>query len=139
MTRVELNLSYIFSTEFAVRDYECDIQGILNNSVYQNYMEHTRHEYLKSLGHDFAELHTRGIDPVVYRVEIDFVTPLKSGDTCVCKLALEKEGNLKAVFRQDIFRVSDDRLCASGKIIAVVLQNNRPVRPDFLLFPPENK
>ena len=27
MARKELNLAYIFSAEFAVRDYECDIQG----------------------------------------------------------------------------------------------------------------
>ena len=100
-------------------------------------MEHTRHEYLKNLGHNFAELHTQGIDPVVYRIEIDFVTPLKSGDTGVCKLAMEKEGNLKVVFREDIFRASDNKLCASGTVIAVVLQNNRPVKPDFLFENPK--
>jgi acyl-CoA thioester hydrolase len=75
----------------------------------------------------------------VYRVEIDYKSPLKSGDSCICKLAMEKDGNLKAVFRQDIFRTSDNKLCVSGKITAVVLQNNRPVKPDFLLFPDELK
>ena len=30
-----------FEIEMQVRDYECDIQGIVNNAVYQNYLEHT--------------------------------------------------------------------------------------------------
>jgi len=124
---------YIFETEFKVRDYECDIQGILNNSVYQNYLEHTRHEFLKHLGHDFAKLHTQGIDPVVYRIEIDFKYPLKSGDSAVCKLKVEKEGNLKLNFIQDIFRSSDNKLIVKGKVIAVVLKNGRPSSPDFLM------
>lgn len=125
--------SYIFETEFKVRDYECDIQGIVNNSVYQNYMEHTRHEFLTSKGLDFAALHTEGIDPVVFRIEIDYKSPLKSGDEFVCKLNIEKEGNLKMVFFQDIFRKIDNKLMAKGKVIAVVVKNGRPAKPDFFL------
>ena len=50
-----------FSMEFDVRDYECDMQGVVNNSVYQNYLEHTRHKYLQEIGLDFAMLTEKGI------------------------------------------------------------------------------
>ena len=40
---------YVFETEMEVRDYECDIQGIVNNANYLHYTEHTRHLYLQSL------------------------------------------------------------------------------------------
>lgn len=124
---------YIFEERFKVRDYECDIQGIVNNSVYQNYMEHTRHEFLNSIGLNFNELHNQGVDPVVYRVEIDYKLPLKSGDKFVCKLNIEKEGNLKMIFYQDIYRESDNKLMTKGKVIAVVIKNGRPSSPDFFL------
>ena len=32
---------YIFETKMEVRDYECDIEGIVNNANYLHYMEHT--------------------------------------------------------------------------------------------------
>ena len=52
---------YAARLEFQVRDYECDMQGVVNNSVYQNYLEHARHEFLKMLGIDFAEMTRRGV------------------------------------------------------------------------------
>ena len=42
-------MEYVFETEMLVRDYECDLQGIVNNSVYQNYLEHARHEFLVAI------------------------------------------------------------------------------------------
>ena len=72
-------MDYVFELAFKVRDYECDIQGIVNNAVYQNYLEHTRHEFLEFVGLNFARMHDDGIDAVVIRVEIDYKAPLKSG------------------------------------------------------------
>jgi len=50
--------------EFEVRDYECDVQGIVNNTVYLHYMEHSRHSYFKSIGVNYAELAQQGMDIV---------------------------------------------------------------------------
>jgi len=47
-------IDYQFKQNFQVRDYECDLQGIVNNAVYLHYLEHTRHEFLKQSGIDFG-------------------------------------------------------------------------------------
>lgn len=115
---------YIYELKMKVRDYECDLQGIVNNANYQHYIEHTRHEFLTSTGISFAKLHAEGIDPVVARLSMAFKTPLKSGDEFISKLYLKKEG-IKYVFYQDIFRLSDNKPVIKATVETVSLINGR--------------
>lgn len=115
---------YVYQLEMKVRDYECDLQGIVNNANYQHYLEHTRHEFLLNTGVSFARLHEEGVDPVVARISLAFKTPLRSGDTFVSKLYLRKEG-IKYVFYQDIFRQSDGKVCLKGVVETVCVVNGR--------------
>ncbi|MDY5767805.1 MAG: acyl-CoA thioesterase [Alloprevotella sp.] len=116
--------NYIYALEMEVRDYECDLQGIVNNANYQHYTEHTRHEFLRSHGVSFAELHARGIDAVVARMQLQFKTPLRSTDRFVSRLALRKEG-IKYVFQQDIFRLPDERPVLKSTVEAVCLVDGK--------------
>ncbi|MDR0962777.1 MAG: acyl-CoA thioesterase [Mediterranea sp.] len=117
-------MDYIFELTLKVRDYECDLQGIVNNANYQHYLEHTRHEFLASIGVSFAELHKQGVDPVVARINMAFKTPLKSGDEFVSKLYLKKEG-IKYVFYQDIFRRHDHKMVVKASVETVCVVNGR--------------
>ncbi len=123
---------YIYELDFKVRDYECDLQGIVNNSVYQNYLEHTRHEFLLDRNVSFSDLHLQGIDAVVARIEIAFKTPLRSRDEFVCKLNVKKDG-IKYVFNQAIYRKPDNKLCVSAKVTTVVLVDGK-LTADFPPF-----
>ena len=116
--------NYIHELTMKVRDYECDLQGIVNNANYQHYLEHARHEFLLSTGTSFAALHEQGIDAVVARISMAFKTPLKSGDEFVCRLALTKEG-IRYIFIQDIFRKADNKVVLKGVVEAVSLVNGR--------------
>ena len=115
---------YIYELKLKVRDYECDLQGIVNNANYQHYLEHTRHEFLTSIGMSFAKLHEQGIDPVVARLTMAFKTPLRSGDEFISKLYLKKEG-IKYVFYQDIFRASDMKVVIKATVETVCIVNGR--------------
>jgi acyl-CoA thioester hydrolase len=115
---------YTYELEFKVRDYECDIQGVVNNSVYQNYLEHTRHEFLYSKNLSFDALHKKGIDAMVARIEMSYKIALRPGDEFISKLYLAKEG-IKYVFYQAIYRKSDNKLSLKAKVEAVVVVNGR--------------
>ena len=117
-------MNYIYELKMKVRDYECDLQGIVNNANYQHYLEHTRHEFLLSTGVSFAALHEQGVDPVVARINMAFKTPLKSGDEFVSKLAMKKEG-IKYVFYQDIFRASNNKVAIKAVVETVCVVNGR--------------
>ena len=119
-----MKTDYIFELEMKVRDYECDLQGIVNNANYQHYLEHTRHEFLLSRGISFADLHAQGIDAVVARLTMAFKTPLRSGDSFTCKLRVEKDG-IKYVFYQDVYRLPDMKCCLKSQVDTVCLINGR--------------
>ena len=117
---------YIYELDFKVRDYECDLHGIVKNAVYQNYLEHTRHEFLLSRNVSFSGLHEQGVDAVVARIEIAFKNSLRSRDEFVCKLNVKKEG-VKYVFHQAIYRKPDNKLCVTAKVTTVVVVDGKLV------------
>lgn len=123
---------YHFETELEVRDYECDIQGIVNNSVYQNYLEHCRHQFLNKVGLSFAQMHNDGIDAVVIRAELDYKFPLRPGDVFLVRLRMAKQGRLRIIFKQQVIRKTDEKLMVDARITTVLTRNGRPVSPEIL-------
>jgi len=117
-------MEYMFTTKMLVRDYECDIEGIVNNANYLHYAEHTRHLFLKERGLSFAEMHRKGVDAVVARMNLQFKTPLRSDDEMLSCLNVRKEG-LRYVFLQDIYRASDNKLCFRAQTDIVCLVDGR--------------
>ena len=117
-------MEYIFTTRMMVRDYECDIEGIVNNANYLHYAEHTRHLFLQKCGLSFAEMHRRGTDAVVARMNLQYKTPLRCDDEFLSCINLKKEG-LRYVFYQNIYRASDNKLCFKGVIELVCLVNGK--------------
>jgi acyl-CoA thioester hydrolase len=123
----------MYELELTVRDYECDLQGIVNNSVYLNYLEHTRHKFLRTIGSDFAQMHREGVDVLVIRVEIDYRFPLKSDDDFIVTLNMQRERNLKLVFNQDIFRLPDKKKIVNAKTYVACIKNGKPIVPEEIL------
>lgn len=94
---------YIFTLEIAVRDYELDSEGIVNNAIYLHYLEHTRHAFVKQEGIPFGSLTSDGLIPVVRRMGIDYHTPLRTGDVMLSRLWIERKGP-RFIFYQDVFK-----------------------------------
>ena len=114
---------YIFTLELAVRDYELDSEGIVNNAVYLHYLEHTRHAFVKREGIPFGSLTSDGLVPVVRRMEIDYRTPLRTGDVMLSRLWIERQG-ARFVFHQDIFRKQDDAPVVSAVVTIVCMEKD---------------
>ena len=121
---------YIFMTEMEVRDYELDCEQIVNNSHYLNYMEHTRHKFCQTAGWPFFEMHRRGIDPVVRKIEIEYLSSLRSMEKFTSCLNLTRKGP-RYIFHQDIVKENGE-LAASADVTVVVVHNGKLTRGDEL-------
>jgi len=110
--------------EMEVRDYECDIEGIVNNAVYMNYLEHARHGLIRSKGFNFADLTQKGIHLVVIRIEADYLYPLRSGDKFYVTTNMERISKLRIGFSQEIFRLPDNKPILKAKVIGASLNAN---------------
>jgi len=122
-----------FRIEMSVRDYELDMEGVVNNAVYQNYLEHARHEYLKSMGIDFAAMVENKIHMVLTRIELDFKWPLTSGDRFVVELKPYRVSPVRIGFHQNIYRLPDHKLILRALAIGTAInKNGRPSLPKEL-------
>ena len=123
---------YIFTLDIAVRDYELDSEGIVNNAIYLHYLEHTRHAFVKQEGIPFGSLTSEGLVPVVRRMTIDYHVPLRSGDVMLSALWIEREG-ARFIFHQDIFKKGSGELVVNAVVTIVCMeQNGRINRGDDL-------
>ena len=119
--------NYIYRLEMKVRDYECDIQGVVNNANYQHYLEHARHEFLEQIGGSFSQMHNQGFDLMVSKVTLEYKRPLRGGDRFVVCIAARRKG-AKLIFQQDIYNLADDALMLKGEVDVICLKDGRLTR-----------
>jgi acyl-CoA thioester hydrolase len=122
-----------YSLKFVVRDYECDLQGVVNNANYQHYLEHARHEFLISKDVSFVKLHEEGLDLIITKVEIEYKYPLRSRDEFIVTVSIRREGNARILFIQDIYRLPDLKLIVKARVTGAATRNGRPVPPGDLV------
>ena len=122
-----------FQVTGKVRDYELDMQGIVNNGVYFNYLEHARHEYLLAHGVNFSALASQGINLVVVRCELDYKASLTSGDEYVVQVIAERLSKVRFGFQQKVIRSSDQKICVEALVVGAALnERGRPyLSPDI--------
>ena len=119
--------NYIYRLEMKVRDYECDIQGVVNNANYQHYLEYARHEFLEHIGGSFSQMHDEGFDMMVSKITLEYKRPLRGGDRFVVCINAQRKG-AKLVFMQDVYNLADDSLVLKGEVDVICLKNGRLTR-----------
>ena len=114
-----------------VRDHELDRFGVVNNAVYQNYLEHARHAFLASRGISLTHLLEEKFRPVITRIDLEYLLPLQSGDSFSVQLWLTRLTRVKFQFFQQIQKIPSMQSTTRAHVIGTFLgPNNRPVMPE---------
>lgn len=121
----------MYELKIKVRDYEVDSQGIVNNANYLHYLEITRHDFCEHAGTSFRALQEQGLDPVVRKIEIEYLSSLTLGETMISRLSMERKG-ARFVFVQDIYNEATGAHVVHALVTVVCLENGRLSRGDLL-------
>lgn len=124
------NKKYCFVMDMEVRDYELDCEQIVNNANYLHYMEHTRHKFCSDAGLSFIEMHNHGMDAVVRKIEIEYKTSLRGGESFLSCLRLERRG-ARFIFHQDIIKPNGE-MVIEAVVTVVVIKDGKLSRGDEL-------
>lgn len=120
----------VFSVKLKVRDYECDMQGIVNNAVYLNYLEHARHEYLDHIGFSFKNLTEQGLYLVALKAEQIYKKALISGDEFKVTCNMLPESKFKVRFVQEIHNEAEQLVLQAYVIAGLIDKNKKPISID---------
>jgi acyl-CoA thioester hydrolase len=117
----------ISECSLAVRTYECDSYGHVNNAVYLNYLEFARYEFLKDIGFDYPAMIQAGYGVYVARVEIDYKKPALADDVLTIRSWPVKKGAVSGIIAQEIKR-GEDPLVTAKVTWAFVDSKGTPVK-----------
>lgn len=117
-----------------VRDYELDIQGIVNNATYVNYFEQCRNDYARANDIDFIAYHKAGYNLVIAEIDVKYRFPLMAQDQFYVTCELSHFDERRIYFEQTIHLQKDDKLIAKATVTAacVDIKTGRACMPDML-------
>ena len=116
-----------------VRDHELDRFGVVNNAVYQNYLEHARHAFLASRGISLTHLLEEKFRPVITRIDLEYLLTLQSGDSFSVQLWLTRLTRVKFQFFQQIQKIPSMQSTTRAEVIGTFLgPNDSPVMPETM-------
>ena len=123
---------YPFRHRIRVRFAETDAMGIVHHSRYLPYMEETRVEYLRLLGHPYAELRAEGLEYAVLECFVRYRLPLRFDELVDVHLRLAEAS--RTSFQMAYLLTVDEAVRATGVTVhGCITAAGRPTRlPEWL-------
>ena len=123
---------YPFSHDIRVRFADTDAMGVVHHSRYLPYLEEARVEYLRSVGHPYADNRRAGLDAAVVECRLRYVIPLRFDD--IVRVHLRLAGTTRATFTIEYFLAVDGRATTTAATVhAFVNPDGKPRRvPEWM-------
>ena len=121
-------ISKVFEFERMVVPEEIDSLGHVNNQVYLDWLMDAATRHSAAIGWDLPRLLKQGEGWVVRRHEIDYLFPVKAGETVLMRTWVETAERASSERRYEVIRLSDGKPVCRGLTLWVWI-NYRTGRP----------
>ena len=117
---------------------DTDFQGFVYHANYIKFFERARSDFL-SINNISQEQHRNdGFVFVVKKIEIDYLTTSKLGDTLIVQSSVYKKSNARMIFNQKIINQIDNKIICEGDVeicfINIYTKKPKPFPDDLLLI-----
>lgn len=119
----------LYSREDKVRDSEVDMHQGVNNSIYLQYLQHARHEFLRARG-VAIDIHV----PVVMEAHVKYQAFLTANDRYRVDIRVTRD-KLTWHFLSDIVNLATGKTAVSSDLHVVFFKDRRPSRDVVLDLP----
>ena len=111
-----------------VRFGETDAMGVANNAAYLAWFEVGRVEYLRELGHSYADVHAGGMDMVVVEAHAEYLRALRFDDEFTVECACTAVRGASFTFGYELVRDGEVACRGFTRHACVDRASMRPVR-----------
>lgn len=119
--------AYEFCHRIRVRFAETDAMGIVHHAAYLPYLEETRVEYLRAIGHPYTAVRDQGFDFAVLEAFVRYLRPLRFDDAV--DVHLLRGETTRATFQLGYLLAVDGEARATAVTVhGTVDPRGRPVR-----------
>ena len=117
---------------------DTDFQGFVYHANYIKFFERARSEFLSNNNISQEQHRNDGFVFVVKKIEIDYLTTSKLGDTLIVQSSVYKKSNARMIFNQKIINQIDNKIICEGDVeicfINIYTKKPKPFPDDLLLI-----
>ena len=117
---------------------DTDFQGFVYHANYIKFFERARSDFLSNNNISQEQHRNDGFVFVVKKIEIDYLTTSKLGDTLIVQSSVYKKSNARMIFNQKIINQIDNKIICEGDVeicfINIHTKKPKPFPDDLLLI-----
>ena len=117
---------------------DTDFQGFVYHANYIKFFERARSDFLSNNSISQEQHRNDGFVFVVKKIEIDYLTTSKLGDTLIVQSSVYKKSNARMIFNQKIINQIDNKIICEGDVeicfINIYTKKPKPFPDDLLLI-----
>ena len=117
---------------------DTDFQGFVYHANYIKFFERARSDFLSNNNISQEQHRNDGFVFVVKKIEIDYLTTSKLGDTLIVQSSVYKKSNARMIFNQKITNQIDNKIICEGDVeicfINIYTKKPKPFPDDLLLI-----
>ncbi|MFP4556502.1 MAG: acyl-CoA thioesterase [Bacteroidales bacterium] len=110
-------MEFYHTTPVQLRFNDIDMLGHTTNSVYQQYFDLGRMEYIKDVLEEEMNWQSEGL--ILVNISISFMSPVKLYDDIEVRTKVIKLGNKSLNMSQQVYNLSTNRVAAESKAVMV--------------------